>query len=150
MSGYFRQPSFARSIYLWRPDLTSGVSYYSRLNVSQHQAWTTDSATNSTTGPVLQTVPLVVLQECSHHSLATGTQLGACVHTRSMAPGRSGTVRPPRDVIAVERDRTGSSWLRGVNAQPDTFRSLLASSCVILQQYSIHLAKDCLSDNKST
>ena len=32
----------------------------------------------------------------------SGTQPGARVHTCSTASGRSGTSRPPRDVIAVE------------------------------------------------
>ena len=60
----------------------------------------------------------------------SGTQPGARVHTCSTAPGRSGTSRPPRDVIAVERFRNGSGWLCGVNAQPDAFRSRLASTCM--------------------
>ena len=42
---------------------------------------------------------------------ATGTQPGVRVDTRSTAPGRTGTSRPPRDVIAVERFRNGSGWL---------------------------------------
>ena len=82
----------------------------------------------------------------------SGTQTGARVHTCSTASGRSGTNRPPRDVIAVERFRNGSGWLCGtVNAQPDAFRSRLASSCVIMKnmQY-LHLSKDCLSGEKST
>ena len=57
----------------------------------------------------------------------SGTQPGARVHTCSTASSRSGTSRPPRDVIAVERFRNGSGRLCGVNAQPDAFRSRLAS-----------------------
>ena len=38
----------------------------------------------------------------------SGTQPGARVHTCSTASSRSGTSRPPRDVIAVERFRNGS------------------------------------------
>ena len=57
----------------------------------------------------------------------SGTQLGARVHTCSTASGRSGTSRPPRDVIAVERFRNGSGWLCGVNARLDPFRN--SSSC---------------------
>ena len=63
----------------------------------------------------------------------SGTQPGARVHTCSTGSGRSGTSRPPRDVIAVERFRNGSGWLCGVNAQPDAFRSRLASTCVIMK-----------------
>ena len=61
----------------------------------------------------------------------SGTQPGTRVHTCSTASSRSGTSRPPRDVIAVERFRNGSGWLCGVNAQPDAFRSQLASPCVL-------------------
>ena len=68
----------------------------------------------------------MLLRPCSHHSFGTGTQPGARVHTCSTGSGRSGTSRPPRDVIAVERFRNGSGWLSGVNAQPDAFRSRLA------------------------
>ena len=65
---------------------------------------------------------------------------GAClhgrVHTTALGPegnrvpvhtcsSRSGTSRPPRNVIAVERFRNGSGWLCGMNAQPDAFRSRL-------------------------
>ena len=57
----------------------------------------------------------------------SGTQPGARVHTCSTASGRSGTSRPPRDVIAVERFRNGSGWLCGVNARLDPFRN--RSSC---------------------
>ena len=57
----------------------------------------------------------------------SGTQPGARVHTCSTGSSRSGTSRPPRDVIAVEWFRNGSGWLCGVNAQPDAFRSRLAS-----------------------
>ena len=63
----------------------------------------------------------------------SGTQPGARVHTCSTGSGRSGTSRPPRDVIAVERFRNGSGWLCGVNAQPDAFRSRLVSTCVIMK-----------------
>ena len=55
----------------------------------------------------------------------SGTQPGARVHTCSTASGRSGTSRPPRDVIAVERFRNGSGWLCGVNARrpvPEPFQ----------------------------
>ena len=38
----------------------------------------------------------------------TGTQPGPRVHTCSTPSSRSGTSRPPRDVIAVERFRNGS------------------------------------------
>ena len=62
----------------------------------------------------------------------SGTQPGARVHTCSTASSRSGTSRPPSDVIAVERFRNGSGWFCGVNAQPDAFRSRLASTCVIM------------------
>ena len=72
----------------------------------------------------------------------TGTQPGARVHTRSSAPGRSGTSRPPRDVIAVERFRNGSGWPCGVNAQPDAFRSQLASPCVIMTNIQYILPKN--------
>ena len=57
----------------------------------------------------------------------SGTQPGARVHTCSTSSGRSGTSRPPRDVIAVERFRNGSGWLCGVNARLDPFRN--RSSC---------------------
>ena len=71
----------------------------------------------------------------------SGTQPGARVHTCSTASSRSGTSRPPRDVIAVERFRNGSGWLCGVNAQPDAFRSLLASTCVIMTNSQYILPK---------
>ena len=45
------------------------------------------------------------------------------VHICSTASTRSGTSRPPRDVIAVERFRNGSGWLCGVNGQLDPFRN---------------------------
>ena len=57
----------------------------------------------------------------------SGTQPGARVHTCSTASGRSGTSRPPRDVIAMEQFRNGSGWLCGVNARLDQFRN--RSSC---------------------
>ena len=71
----------------------------------------------------------------------SGTQPGARVHTCSTASSRSGTSRPPRDVIAVERFRNGSGWLCGVNAQPDAFRSRLASPCVIMTNIQYILPK---------
>ena len=71
----------------------------------------------------------------------SGTQPGARVHTCSTASSRSGTSRPPRDVIAVERFRNGSGWLCGVNAQPDAFRSQLASPCVIMTNIQYILPK---------
>ena len=71
----------------------------------------------------------------------SGTQPGARVHTCSTASSRSGTSRPPRDVIAVERFRNGSGWLCGVNAQPDAFRSRLASPCVIMTNLQYILPK---------
>ena len=71
----------------------------------------------------------------------SGTQPGARVHTCSTASSRSGTSRPPRDVIAVERFRNGSGWLCGVNAQPDAFRSRLASTCVIMTDIQYILPK---------
>ena len=58
----------------------------------------------------------------------SGTVPVARVHTCSTASSRSGTSRPPRDVITVERFRNGSGWLCGVNAQPDPFRN--RSSCL--------------------
>ena len=45
------------------------------------------------------------------------------VHTCSTASTRSGSSRPPRDVIAVERFRNRSGWLCGVNGQLDPFRN---------------------------
>ena len=42
---------------------------------------------------------------------SSGTVPVARVHTCSTASSRSGTSRPPRDVIAVERFRNGSGWL---------------------------------------
>ena len=71
----------------------------------------------------------------------SGTQPGARVHTCSTASSRSGTSRPPRDVIAVERFRNASGWLCGVNAQPDAFRSRLASPCVIMTNIQYILPK---------
>ena len=71
----------------------------------------------------------------------SGTQPGARVHTCSTASSRSGTSRPSRDVIAVERFRNGSGWLCGVNAQPDAFRSRLASPCVIMTNIQYILPK---------
>ena len=102
----------------------------------------------------------------------SGTQPGARVHTCSTASSRSGTSRPPRDVIAVsgrpcshlfhcvqsfrnepttsrcdrsgtvpERFRNGSGWPCGVNAQPDAFRSRLASPCVIMTNIQYILPK---------
>ena len=93
--------------------------------------------------------PFVVsLRACSHHSFGTGTQPGARVHTRSTVSGRSGTSRPPRDVIAVEQDRNVSSCLCGVNGQPDAFRSRLASQCVIMTNIQYILPKSvCLVTN---
>ena len=57
----------------------------------------------------------------------SGTVPIARVQTCSTASCRSGTSRPPRDVIAVERFRNGSGWLCGVNARQDPFRN--RSSC---------------------
>ena len=71
----------------------------------------------------------------------SGTQPGARVHTCSTGSSRSGTSRPPRDVIAVERFRNGSGWLCGVNAQPDAFRSRLDSPCVIMTNIQYILPK---------
>ena len=81
----------------------------------------------------------------------SGTQPGARVHICSTGSGRSGTSRPPRDLIAVERFRNGSGWLCGVNAQPDAFRSRLASPCVIMKnlQY-IFRKKVCPAKNRHT
>ena len=56
----------------------------------------------------------------------SGTQPGARVHTFSTASGRSGTSRPPRDVIAVERFRNGSRlalWCeRATGPVPEPFQ----------------------------
>ena len=81
----------------------------------------------------------------------SGTQPGARVHTCSTGSGRSGTSRPPRDVIAVERFRNGSGWLCSVNAQPDAFRSRLASPCVIMKNMQYILPKKvCPAKNRHT
>ena len=81
----------------------------------------------------------------------SGTQPGARVHTCSTASSRSGTSRPPRDVIAVERFRNGSCWLCGVNAQPDAFRLRFASPCVTMNnmQY-LFPNKVCPAKNRYT
>ena len=76
---------------------------------------------------VLYQLSLAVFRPQLWDRNGSGTQPGARVHTCSTGSGRSGTSRPPRDVIAVEWFRNGSGWLCGVNAQPDAFRSRLAS-----------------------
>ena len=53
----------------------------------------------------------------------SGTVPVARVQTCSTASTRSGTSRPPRDVIAVERFRNRSGWLCFVNGQLDPFRN---------------------------
>ena len=53
----------------------------------------------------------------------SGTVPVARVQTCSTASTRSGTSRPPRDVIAVERFLNRSGWLCGVNGQLDPFRN---------------------------
>ena len=53
----------------------------------------------------------------------SGTVPVARVQTCSTASTRSGTSRPPRNVIAVERFRNRSGWLCGVNGQLDPFRN---------------------------
>ena len=74
---------------------------------------------------------------CSHHRFGTGTVPVARVHTCSTASSRSGTSRPPRDVIAVERFRNGPGWLCGVNVKPDPFRDIrrLAAHSSYLQTF---------------
>ena len=53
-----------------------------------------------------------------------GTVPGAHVHICSTASSRSGTSRPPRDVIAVERFRNGYGWLCDVNTRLNPFQSI--------------------------
>ena len=52
----------------------------------------------------------------------SGTQPGARVHTCSTASGRSGTSRPPRDVIAVERFRLALWCERATGPVPEPFQ----------------------------
>ena len=52
----------------------------------------------------------------------SGTQPGARVHTCSTASGRSGTSRPLRDVIAVERVRLALWCERATGPVPEPFQ----------------------------
>ena len=85
------------------------------------------------------TSPLI--RPCSHHSFGTGT-----VPERNRAPVF--TPVPLRPVVPERADHlamwsqwNGSGWLCGVNAQPDAFRSRLASPCVIMTNIQYILPK---------
>ena len=62
------------------------------------------------------------IRPCSHHSFGTGTVPDARVHTCSTASGCSGTSRPPRDEIAVERFRKALWCERATGPVPEPFQ----------------------------
>ena len=96
---------------------------------------------------------LLKLRPCSHHSFGTGT-VPECNRAPVFTPVPLRLVVPERaDHLAMWSQwngfQNGSGRLCGVNAQPDAFRSRLASPCVIMKsmQY-IFPKKVCPSKNR--